>query len=532
MDRRDFLALAGAAAVATGAQPVARALAQSTPGTLTFGQSTSIVTLDPAQGAFSNYPGGYEAALCLYDRLLDFDADMKIVPSLAQSFSMGADLKSITLKLRPGVVFHDGTPLDAAAVKFNIERMMDKGRNPTNRPLWDPVSVVETPDATTVIVRTSAPYAQLPNTLAHGSGAIVSPAQIAKAGEKGFAQAPVGAGPYEVESFKPGTELTLKAFDRYWGGKPAAQKIVFKFIAEAATRISALRTGAVDVIDNVPVQLVQPLTQDPNVTVLRKPGLRPIGLVINLTREPLADVRVRQALNLAVPVDAIAQRVFFGYAKAPDSPLAFDTVGHAAVGKSVFDQAKAKALLAEAGWKPGAAGIVEKDGKPLKLDLYAPDGLFPGDIPVAEIVANSLKQIGVDAQISKIEKGAYWDQLRQDRAGLKWDLAMFGFNPSNASGLYHMESLFKSNKDDAGRPDVWNVGRYRNAKVDAALAEANTNPDPAKQNAALAEAQKIVWEEAPYIWLQVNENVSAVRKTVSGVEVWPIVFTVVRRAKA
>jgi ABC-type transport system substrate-binding protein len=147
-------------------------------------------------------------------------------------------------------------------------------------------------------------------------------------------------------------------------------------------------------------------------------------------------------------------------------------------------------------------------------------------------VANSLKQVGIDASISKIEKGAYFDQLRQDRAGVKWDLAMFGFNPSNASGLYHMESLFKSNKDDAGRPDVWNMGRYRNPKVDAALVDANTNPDPAKQLAALADAEKLVWDDAPYIWLQVNENITAVRKGLTGVEVWPIVFTVVRRAKA
>ena len=526
MKRRQFLATSAAFL------PVARAMAQSAVGgTLTFGQGTAIVTLDPGFGAFTGYPSGYEAALCLYDRLLDFDQDMKIAPGLASSFEMAPDLMSITLKLRPGMVFHDGTPVDAAAVAFNIERMMDKARNPTNRPLWDPVSGVETPDAWTAVIRTRAPYAQLANTLAHGSGSLVSPTQVAKVGERGFAQAPVGAGPYQLESFNPGTELVLKAFDRYWGGKPGANKLTFRFISEAATRVSALRTGAVDVIDGVPVQLAETLARDPNLVLLHRPGLRPMGFAINLSRPALSDVRVRQALNLAVPVDLIAQKIFFGYAKAPDSPLAFDTMGHASVGKLAHDPNKAKALLEEAGWKPGKDGIREKDATRLTLVLLTPEGLFPGDLPVTEIVANALQQIGVDARISKIEKGAYYDLVRQDREHLGWDLAMFGFNPSNASGLYHLQSLFKSNADDAKRPDVWNIGRYRNPAVDAALERANADPAAAVRDAAMAEAQKLIWQDTPYVWLQVNETVSAVRKPVAGIEVWPIVFTVLRRAK-
>src|ERR1700710_2771001 len=118
MKRRHFLTLASATPVLL---PSIRARAQATPsGTITFGQSTSIVTLDPGFGAFTGYPSGYEAALCLYDRLIDFDQDMKIVPGLASSFEIGADLMSMTLKLRPGITFHDGTAVDVAAVRFNI----------------------------------------------------------------------------------------------------------------------------------------------------------------------------------------------------------------------------------------------------------------------------------------------------------------------------------------------------------------------------------------------------------------------------
>ncbi|MGO4837663.1 hypothetical protein AB4144_36010, partial [Rhizobiaceae sp. 2RAB30] len=129
-------------------------------------------------------------------------------------------------------------------------------------------------------------------------------------------------------------------------------------------------------------------------------------------------------------------------------------------------------------------------------------------------------------------KGAYWDHLRQDKANLKWDLAMFGFNPSNASGAYHLASLFRSNANDDAKPDVWNIGRYKNTEVDELLVTADSAPEEAKRMEALGEAQRLVWEDAPYLWLQINENVTAIRKGLAGVEVWPIVFTSLRNAKS
>ncbi|HEY7579624.1 MAG TPA: ABC transporter substrate-binding protein [Acetobacteraceae bacterium] len=515
--RRDFIALAGAALAL-------RAHAQGAPASsLTYGQSVGVLTLDPVHGSYTLYPAGSEAALCLYDGLLTFAPDMTIVPQLAESWAMADDLKSCTLKLRAGARFHDGTPVDAAAVKFNIERLMDRQRNPTNRPLWDPVAGVETPDAATVVLHLSQPFAQLPNSLAHVSGALVSPAAVAKLGEDGIAKNPVGAGPYRMASFDPGQQLVLEAFDGYWGGRPKTVKLILKTIADPSTRVAALRTGAADVIDSVPVALVGGLKDDPHVEIIHVPGLRPIGFVINLTRPPLADLRVRQALNLAIPVETIASKVFFGYARAPDSPLAFNTEGYARVSRLVYDPGKAKALLEAAGFGPE---------KPLELAMFVSQGLFPSDVSVGEVVANALAQVGVKVAITKIEAGSYWDAMRQDRANIKWDIAMFGFNPANASGLYHLASLFKSNKDDAARPDVWNLGRYRNPEVDRLLEAAGTEADRKQAAADLAKAQAIIWNDAPYIWLQINENVSAVKRPVSGVEVWPILFTNVRHAAA
>ena len=155
--RRSLLASAAASPIAF------RALAQSGGAgkTLTYGQSTAPLTLDPSHGSFSGYPAGYEAALCLYDRILDFDANMNIVPGIAESWTIAGDLLSATLKLRAGVKFHDGTACDAEAVNFNLERLIDKQRTTTNRPLWDPLASAEATDPRTVLIKLKARFSAI-----------------------------------------------------------------------------------------------------------------------------------------------------------------------------------------------------------------------------------------------------------------------------------------------------------------------------------------------------------------------------------
>jgi ABC-type transport system substrate-binding protein len=506
------------------------AWAQGDRDTIVYAQSVPVTTLDPARGAFLAYPAGYEVAYVLYDRLVSFDPAFTIQPQLATSWTTSDDGLAWTFTLREGVTFHDGTAFDADAVVFNIERMVDRDRNPTNRPLWNPVAGAEAIDAQTVVIRTHEPFSALLNTLAHGSGSIVSPAASERYGDDNLATNPVGTGPFRLASFDPGQEVVLEAFDGFWGDAPGAQRLVFRYVPEASTRISALRTGQVDVIDGVPPQLAVTLQADPNVQLLTVPGLRPMGFALMTERAPLDDVRVRQALNYAVPKDAIARGVFQGYARPADSPLAFNTTGYARGGEFAHDPERAAALLDEAGWTMGAGGVRQRDGNRLEFTLYTPEGLFPGDVDIAEVVANSLGEVGVAVNIVKIERAAYWDQLRKAPADIDWDIAQFGFNPSNADGVYHMDSLFTANPPGAAAIGAWNIVRYDNPEVDALIATAKAALDPAERDRNLAEAQRIVWEDAPYIWLQVNEIISAARSDVQGVQVWPVIFTIVRDA--
>ncbi len=498
---------------------------------LVYGQSVAVTGLDPANGAFSNYPAGYEVAFALYDRLVTFDDELNILPQLAESWEISDDQTAVTFKLRQGVKFHDGTPFNAEAVKYNVARMMDNERNPTNRPLWDPIAGADVVDDNTVVIRTKEPFGLLLNTLAHGSGALVSPRSIEESGDDAPIQQPVGTGPYMLESFEPGQEVVLKAFPDYWAGKPQLDTVVFRYIPEASTRIAALQSGGVDLIDQVPVQLLPGLQGDPNIKVLTKPGLRPMGLSISTTRPPFDDVRIRQALNHAIPVETIAERVFFGFAQASDAPLAFNTSGYKSIGGYDYDVDKAKSLIAEAGYTDSDGdGIVERDGNTLTATLITPEGVFPGDIQIAEIAANAFESIGIDVTIKKIERGSYFDHVRKPLDEVDWDLAMFGFNPSNASGAYHLDSMFSSNSEPSGKPSIWNFARYSNADVDALLAEANKTVDLGSQKELLGQAQELIWADAPYVWLQVNEIASAARSETDGLEVWPIIFSIVRNA--
>jgi ABC-type transport system substrate-binding protein len=515
---------AHAAHTPTSGQPAPGRLTPGRPNPgrgLTMGQSTTALTLDPTHGGFSLFPGGEQVALCLYDGLLGVDAAMRLVPLLARAYAMSPTLTACTLKLRPRVQFHDGTPLDAAAVKLNLERLMSPQRNPTNRQLWDKLAAIEIQNPDTIVIRTNAPFQQLPRALAHPSGGLVSPAAIARFGDDHIAAHPVGAGPYRAASFAAAQDVVLEPFEHYWAGRPHLAQLRFTTIDDASQRLAALRRDAVQVIDGVPAAGAGELQQDMAVAVDAVPGLRMTGFAINMTRPPLADPRVRRALNLAVSVPQIIDQAFYGYARVPNSPLAFAADGYAAVGQLTCDPAAATSLLAQAGYGPG---------KHLPLTLFAPARQSAADALLVDLVAGALRQLPITVTVRKIAGGGYWDELRQAPAGLRWDLALFGFQPDNASGLHHLTTVFRSNRDPATIPDAWNIGHYRNPEVDRLIEAAATAANPAAYDAALQAAQTLIWHDAPYVWLPVADIISAARTTVSGVEVSPTGTTLLRHA--
>jgi ABC-type transport system substrate-binding protein len=501
------------------------------PATLTVAQSVAVTALDPAgPSIFLVYPAGYEAAFLVYDGLVRFTEDMSIVPALATSWNVGPDGRTWTFKIRRGVSFQDGAPLTAQAVVADLEREINPSTNQSNRPLWDPIHSVSAPDANTVQIVTKDPYGALLNTLAHGSGLIVSPGAVEKFGTQ-YKLHPVGTGPYKVERWDVGTQLEVIRHPQYWGGRPGFDRIVLRNVPDPTTRVALIHSGQAQVAEAVPPENVGELKRVPGVTVTVKPALRTFGMGINLNRPFLQDIRVRQALNYAVNKELIVKALFRGNATVLRSPLAPQTSGYVEVGPWPYDPPKARKLLEEAGWKPAPpVGVRVKEGKSLQLTLLTPQGAFPHDVEVIETLADYLRNVGFEAHFLYVEPAVFWDHLLIPPDQYKWDLVLFGFNPSNGDGGYHLDSLYRSNTDRQRRPRVWNVTWYSNPRVDAWLSEGDRAVDPKVRGAAFAKVERQVWGDVPYLWLYA-ENVIVATRDVSGVEVLPIVFTILRSAR-
>lgn len=481
-----------------------------------------IVELDPLAG-YINAPSPYEAGLLLYNFLVRFDSNLNIVPDLATEWSVSEDGRTWTFRLREGVVFHDGTPFNAHAVKFNLERSMDREKNPLNRPLWDPLASVEVVDEYTVRVTTHNPFPTLLNTLAHGSAGIVSPAAVERYGAA-FETNPVGTGPYKLESFRPGAEVVLVRNEAYFGPRPALDRIVFRYVPDADARVAMLRSGQADIATALSPQVALALRNTPNINVLSWPTLRTLGIGFNFLTPALQDARVREAFNYAVDKQGLVRAIFMGEATVMDSPVAQNATGHATVFDYSYNPGRAAQLLEEAGWRLGPDGVRYKDGVPLSLTLIMAEGSYPNDLQVAQVVANQLRAVGAEVQIWPVERASYWDYLKAPPSQVEFDMFIWAFNPSNGDGAYALSSLFKSNPDPNDVPLVWNIGWYSNPRVDELLTQADRTVDPERRNALLREVQEILAAENPYIWLYVEHRINAARADVQGIKTLPVVF--------
>ena len=344
-------------AVAVGFAVPAPAAAQKAGGTLTIVRPTDPVSLDPQLETTA--PGAW-VYFNMLEPLLTLDEKMQIRPALAASYEVMSPTK-VRFKLRPGVKFHDGTPLNAAAVKFTFERAL-RGNPPARwASLAGPLAGAEVVDDLTVDVMTREPYGPILRTLAMYCTGIVSPTAVQKMGE-GFSRAPVGTGPFRFVEWKTNTHVILERNPDYWGDKALLDRVIFKVVPEEGARMIALQTGDADmVLLPAPAQLAA-IKRDPKYTVHEVVGGRVVFAGMNAAVPPLDDVRVRTALLFAVDRKAILDNILEGSAVAARGVLAPSVFGFKDMQLDrlyPFDRAKAKALLAQAGWTPGPDGITQ-----------------------------------------------------------------------------------------------------------------------------------------------------------------------------
>lgn len=491
------LAAAGAA-LWFGAQPL---LAQDiTPRFRVATQFLSSIKVPEPRG---QRHGWYMNHAGVSETLLALDHDMKLVPRLAEHFENKAP-DTWVLKLRPGVVFHDGSPLDAAAVKASFDGI-GKTEASANARLLRLLDIAEIKaDGMTVTFITKQPNAAFPYALTEPSAAIV---------REGTAEMPIIAtGPFQFVSNDPNKRMIVKAFDRHWGGAPKIRELIIDAVPEAQTARLALEAGDVDLVINYPETDFAKLVKENRGQRFTAPTARLFFIAANTKTGALADKRVRQAISLAIDRSVIVD-VALGGVGGTKAESVFPSVMSAWVNPTLklpYDIAKAKALLAEAGATPGAGGILQLNGQPLALKL----GIYEGRAafkPTSEIVQAMLQAVGIKVDIRMGEYEANNTALRAGEIDLH--LQAWGTAPQGDPG-YFPETLLKS---DAGLND----GRYANPALDALMAKARVEFDPIARHKLVLEIQAIIAEDMPIFPLFHSNQTSVGNGKVVGYRVHP-----------
>jgi peptide/nickel transport system substrate-binding protein len=392
LTRRELLAMSALGLVAGAADPAEAAGPQ---GQLTWGIHVSLAPawFDPAetQGIITPYMVLY----ALHDAMVKAMPGQPQAPCLAESWLASEDGLTYEFTLRKGVKFHNNEAVTADDVKFSFERY----RGVAHELMKENVAAIETPDPLHVRFKLKKPWPDFLTfySSASGSGWIVPKKYVEQVGDDGFKKAPIGAGPYKFVSFTPGVELVFEAFEGYWRKSPSVKRLVMKVIPDEATRLAALKRGEVDIAYSIRSELAEELRRTPDLTLKPVVLQAPNWLYFPEQWDPKSpwhDLRVRQAVNLAIDRDGMSQALFLGYCKITNSvvPYTFDFYWQPPA--AVYDPAKAKKLLAEAGYPKGFdAGFMYCDSS------YA---------NMAEVSVDNLQQLGIRIKLQPIERAGFF----------------------------------------------------------------------------------------------------------------------------
>lgn len=352
----------------------------------------------------------------VYEGLIVYQADGSIGPELAESWEVSEDGLVWTFHLRQGVTFHDGTPFNSAAVKWNLDQWVGS-EGESWLPASNLISSIEAPDDYTLILRTSKYYYALLYDLSiTRPPRIISPNAHDAAGNL---VNPAGTGPWKLQEHILDQRSVFVRNDDYWGTKPTLEKVIFEVIPDPQTRVSALLSGEVDVIGGdylapIGLESIPVLEADPNVHMLSGPGDITYFVQLNYKKAPTDDPLVRQAINVAIDRPIIAETLFQGKV-LPAASLFPPVVPYSGGTDPVYytyDLTRAESLFAQAGWTKGSDGIYEKDGQPLTLSLVVDSTYFPQATSMATVLQEQLSQAGIKVEIRLTDYGGWSDALQ------------------------------------------------------------------------------------------------------------------------
>ncbi len=482
-------------APAAQAPTAAAKAAQAATGEATLVLGVDAESLDPlvTTNAFSR-----SMMKALFDTLVTLDPQLKAQPALATSWENPSDT-TWRFKLRQGVKFHDGSPFNAEVAKYSLERFVDPNTKNPEAAVLKPITSVKVIDDSTLELTTDGPFAGTLTALQNAF--IMSPTAVQAAGDQ-VAKKPIGTGQYKFVEWVPGERLVMDANPDYWGTKAKIQKLTWKPVAEASTRIVALRTGQADLIANIPPQMMDQIT-GPDMKLERVPGIL-IAIMFNFAMKPFDDPKVRQALNYAVNVDEIIQFVLGGAATRLASATKPGMLGHDPDLKPYpYDPAKAKQLLTEAGFPNG-----------FEATLDAPTGRYLNDKAVAEAIVGQLNKVGLNITLSLPEYPA----LVQKIVG-------------HTSQFYLIGSVEPAT--EIAFPRAFKTGGafyqgYPNTEVADQIDKANRTLDRAEREKLFMQVNRQVQQDAPWLFLYAQQDTYGLRTRLQGFEARPDPYIIVR----
>jgi len=493
--RRLVVALAGVLLlVVVGTAPASK-------DTLVIGMPTDVPIFDTHK-ATGLHNGGILNQVS--EPLVRLTPDGKVIPWLVESWSQSKDGKTWTLHTRKNVKFTDGTPFNAEALKFNLERFR---KHSIGKATLAMVTSIEVAGEHVLKLSTEAPFAPLINSLGYHWIVVYSPTQVQKTGDDNVHTAPVGTGPFKFVHHKRGQEVRLEANDQYWGGKPKLRAIVSKPYPDQSARMLALESGDVDLIFHVPPQEATRLAKVSSLTVATPPSARVIWLYLNTQKEPLKDKRVRQALYQAIDREAIIKNIFAGTAKPLHSPGPVGTFGYTEkYDRYGYNPEKARELLKEA----GAANLT--------FTVHHSPGRYLLSGQVLEAVQGYLKQVGVTLKVVDLEWGTLSQMGAQPVEKNQLQATLFGWRSVNGD----IDSAIQDFGSAFWRPKGNNLSFWKSEEFDKLLAFEQGTLDTKKRVEALHRMQEILMDEMPALWLYGEPQIWAAKRTLKGVEWNPL----------
>ncbi len=479
----------------------------STPSTnaktdIVIATAADFITMDPGD-ANDTLSGGL--ARQIMDGLYGFDNDMKPIPLLATSYEANNDATEFTFKLREGVSFSDGTPWNAEAAKINLDRMADQTQGLKRNSLFNMVKQTDIIDEYTIKIILNKPFGALIGTLAHPAGLMHSPKALKEYGKE-VSQHPVGTGQFVFESWTPGEKLVLKPNNNYWGTKTEFTSVTFKPVLESGTRVAMLQAGDADFIMVAPAEQLNVLSADPNITVHEEKSIVIRYLTMNVAKKPFDNIKVRQALNYAIDKDAYGQVAYSGHYNQMKSLIGSNVAFFSSQEQYKYDPEKAKQLLAEAGYPDG-----------FETTLWA--GNTSAAIRNSQFLQQQFAEVGVKVKLENMEAGVLEERLTKYPKGTPGDqvdvqMYLIGWSPSTGDADWGLRPLAAT---ESWPPVSYNMAYFNNADFDQACADGLATADPAKRAEAYERAQKIVWDEAPMVFLTEDRNLFASRNNISGI---------------